>query len=222
MASLAGNAENNKSKQTILVWHERSAIFYMSVNPPMRRETDEETRYRNCLWPSRRGPILCRIVGLVPQTVITCETTYHLFVAHPTSLIGLGDIESFQLQQQPDLIQRDGEPGDSFLGWGENDTGFTPDFPAFEGTCRTFEGFYYDSTLQTPILGDQFAQITLPAGSEFSLSGIARYLVAGQKIDFYFDFNSIPAPSTLALVCCFGLQRRRRKPLDASNRNVDV
>ena len=63
MASLAGNAENNKSKQTILVWHERSAIFYMSVNPPMRRETDEETCYRNCLWSSRHGPILCRIVS---------------------------------------------------------------------------------------------------------------------------------------------------------------
>ena len=157
------------------------------------------------------------------------ETTYHLFVA-PSSpniqLIGVGGYSSslFSFSSNSDLIQRDGEPGDSFLGWGENDTGFTPDFPAFEGnSVETFEGFYYDSTLQTPILGaSQFAQITLPAGSEFSLSGIARYLVAGKKIDFYFDFNTIPAPSTLALVSWFGLQRRRRKPLNASNRTADV
>ena len=99
------------------------------------------------------------------------------------------------------------------MGWGESDTGFTPGFPAFEGSSvETFEGFYYDSTLQTPILGvSQFAQITLPTEAEFSIAGIARYLIAGQKIDFNFEFNSIPVPSTLAPLLCFGFRVRRRK-----------
>ena len=83
----------------------------------------------------------------------------------------------------------------------------------FEGSSvETFEGFYYDSSLHTPILGvSQFAQITLPTESEFSLAGIARYLVAGQKIDFNFDFNNVPAPSTLAPLLCLGARARRRK-----------
>ena len=66
------------------------------------------------------------------------ETTYHLFVT-PSSpniqLIGIGGYSSslFTFSSSADLIHQDGEPGDSFLGWGESDTGFTPEFPAFEG-----------------------------------------------------------------------------------------
>ena len=146
------------------------------------------------------------------------ESTYHLFVT-PSSpniqLVGIGGYSSslFTFSSSSDLIQRDGGQGDSFLGWGEGDTGFTPGFPVFEGNfVETFEGFYYDSTLHSPLLGvSQFAQITLPTEAEFSLAGIARYLVAGQKIDFNFEFNSIPAPSTLAPLLCLGLGARRRK-----------
>lgn len=146
------------------------------------------------------------------------ETTYHLFVT-PSSpniqLIGIGGYSSslFTFSSSADLIHQDGEPGDSYLGWGETDTGFTSGFPAFEGSSvETFEGFYYDSSLHTPILGvSQFAQITLPTESEFSLAGIARYLVAGQKIDFNFEFNNVPAPSTLAPLLCLGARARRRK-----------
>ena len=146
------------------------------------------------------------------------ETTYHLFVT-PSSpniqLIGIGGYSSslFTFSSSADLIHQEGEPGDSFLGWGESDTGFTPGFPAFEGSSvETFEGFYYDSSLHTPILGvSQFAQITLPTEAEFSLAGIARYLIAGQKIDFNFEFNSVPAPSALAPLLCLGFRGRRRK-----------
>ena len=80
-------------------------------------------------------------------------------------------------------------------------------------SVETFEGFYYDSSLHTPILGvSQFAQITLPTEAEFSLAGIARYLVAGQKIDFNFEFNSVPAPSTCTTLV-LGLQSKTTKVL---------
>ena len=145
------------------------------------------------------------------------EVTYH-FLAAPSSpniqLIGIGGYSTtlFEFSSDSDLIQREGEAGDSFLGWGDSETGFTNEFPAFEGSeVETFEGFYFDSTLQSPILGvSQFAQITLPKNSEFSFSGIARYLVAGQKIDFQFNFNTIPATGVLApLLWCSRRSRRR-------------
>ena len=156
--------------------------------------------------------------SLAQESYSPDETTYHLFVT-PSSpniqLIGIGGYSSslFTFRSSADLIHQEGEPGGSFLGWGESDTGFTPGFPAFEGnSVETFEGFYYDSSLHTPILGvSQFAQITLPTEAEFSLAGIARYLVAGQKIDFNFEFNSVPAPSALAPLLCLGFRARRRK-----------
>ena len=98
------------------------------------------------------------------------------------------------------------------LAGGEDETDFSEDFPAFEGTnVETFDGFYFDANLQTPLIGTvQIAQATLIEGSGFSFSGIARYLVNGDKIDLSFDLSTIPGASSLAAVLLLGAGSRRR------------
>ena len=143
------------------------------------------------------------------------ESTYRFF-ATPDSpemqLIGIGGYSArlFQFTSETPLIQ--GAGTSSFLGWGDGETEFSDDFPAFEGTSvETFDGYYYDANLATPLTGTVLiAQATLSEGSGFSFSGIARYLVNGDKIDLSFDLSTIPGASTLAAVLLFGTGSRRR------------
>ena len=132
------------------------------------------------------------------------EVTYRFF-ATPDSpdmqLIGIGGYSArlFQFTSETPLLQGNSSGGGSYLGWGEDETDFSEDFPAFEGTnVETFDGFYFDANLQTPLIGTvQIAQATLIEGSGFSFSGIARYLVNGDKIDLSFDLSTISAASEL-------------------------
>lgn len=145
------------------------------------------------------------------------EITYRFFAAPDSpemQLIGIGGYSArlFQFTSETPLLQGDSLQSDSYLGWGEDETDFSDGFPAFEGTSvETFDGFYFDANLQTPLIGQvQIAQATLSEGSGFSFSGIARYLINGDKIDLSFDLSTIPGASTLGAVLLLGTRSRRR------------
>ena len=145
------------------------------------------------------------------------EITYRFFLTPDSpemQLIGVGgySAELFEFFSETPLIQRDDLSTDSYLGWGDDETDFSDDFPEFEGSSiETFDGFYFDANLATPLLGSvQIAQATLDAGSGFSFSGIGRYLVNGDKIDLSFEFNTIPAAGAVGpLLLLFGRTRKR-------------
>ena len=156
-------------------------------------------------------------LSYVEEVLSPGEITYKFFATTDSpdaQLIGIGGYSArlFQFTSETPLIQ--GAGNSSFLGWGDGETGFSDDFPAFEGTSvETFDGYYYDANLATPLTGSVLiAQATLSEGSGFSFSGIARYLVNGDKIDYSFDINTIPGAGTLgAAFLLFTSSKRRRQ-----------
>ena len=107
------------------------------------------------------------------------ETTYHLFVT-PSSpniqLIGIGGYSSslFTFSSSADLIHQEESLETHFWAGAKAIPVLRQSSLRLKATRSRPEGFYYDSSLHTPILGvSQFAQITLPTEAEFSLAGIA-------------------------------------------------
>lgn len=197
--------------------------LYIEFSTPMvqRRETPMKSLvFSTLVTLCLSAQAFCGLgftLSYTEEVVNPGEVTYRFF-ATPDSpemqLIGIGGYSArlFQFTSETPLLQGNSSGGGSYLGWGEDETDFSDDFPAFEGTnVETFDGFYFDANLQTPLIGTvQIAQATLIEGSGFSFSGIARYLVNGDKIDLSFDLSTIPGASTLAAVLLLGAGSRRR------------
>jgi len=122
-------------------------------------------------------------------------------------------------------------PGDSWVTIGEGlanggETQFSPGFlegqaDAFgalisgDGFLQADNGGYFDSNPSTSVQGTSIliAQFTFAEGTSWYYRGTSNYNANGTDLTnevFFFNFNCVPTPGTLALLGLAGLGRRRR------------
>jgi hypothetical protein len=120
-------------------------------------------------------------------------------------------------------------PFDTYIGIGTsafagNDSNYSPGFLNNNGVTRVIQGSsfsednegWFDGNPGTPEFGPVLVmQLTLPAGSTWTLSGTTDYNAAGGVLtsEFFQVSNIVPTPGALALLGVAGLMgaRRRRK-----------